>query len=239
MKVNLRLCFPASCSLLLAACASPGLVDTGQVAITTPDALPAPAIGDLVEGARPHFVGPFDQLSVDVLGLPELSRQVRVDASGRIALPLAGSVDVNGKSPEEIAGLVRDRLGASYVKNPMVTVTVNETVSQTLTVDGEVRAPGIYPVLGRMTLIKAIASAQGTTEVANASHVVVFRRVQGRQMAALYDLRAIRLGAYADPLVYTNDVVVVGESNARRLFPQVLQAAGLIMTPIVTVLNNL
>lgn len=239
MKASLRFCCGTFSALLLAACASPRLVDTGQVAITTPDALPAPTVADVVDGVRPHFVGPFDQLSVDVLGLPELSRQVRVDANGHIALPLAGSLDVTGKSPEEIADLIQGRLRASYVKNPLVTVTVNETVSQTLTVDGEVRAPGIYPVLGRMTLIKAVASAQGTSEVANAAHVVVFRKVQGKQMAALYDLRAIRLGAYPDPLVYTNDVIVVGESSARRLFPQILQAAGLIMTPIVTVLNNL
>jgi polysaccharide biosynthesis/export protein len=225
--------------LALSACASPGLIDTGQVAITTPEALPPPSVADLTDGTRPHFIGPFDEIAVDVLGLPEFSRQVRVDAHGDVSVPLAGSISVTGKSPEELALLIEDRLRASYVKNPRVTVTITETVSQTVTIEGEVRTPGIYPVLGRMTLLRAIASAQGTTEVANTNHVVVFRRVEGRDMAALYDLRAIRLGAYRDPQIYTNDVVVVGESNARRLFPQILQAAGLIMTPIVTVLNNL
>jgi len=89
-----------------------------------------------------------------------------------------------------------------------------------------------------MTLMRAIASAQGTSEVANTNHVVVFRQVGGQQMAALYDLRAIRLGAYADPQVYTNDVIVVDESNARRLFPQILQAIGIAMAPLVAVLDN-
>jgi len=224
--------------LALAACSSPGLIDTGQVGITTPEALPPPTVADLTDGTRPHFVGPFDEIAVDVLGLPELSRQVRVDANGDVQVPIAGSVSVVGKSPEELATVIEDRLRASYVKNPKVTVTVTETVSQTITIDGEVRTPGIYPVLGRMTLIRAIASAQGTTDIADTNHVVVFRRVEGRQMAALYDLRAIRLGAYQDPQIYTNDVVVVGESNARRLFPQILQAAGLIMTPLITVLDN-
>ena len=226
-------------SLALASCATPALIDNGQVVIATPDTLPPPTLVDLTDGERPHHVGPFDQIAVDVLGVPELSRQVRVDAAGNIAIPLAGSMAVTGLSPEEIAALVESRLRATYMKNPSVTVTVLETVSQTITIDGEVRLPGIYPVLGRMTLMRAIASAQGTNEVAATTHVVVFRRVEGRQMAALYDLRAIRLGAYQDPMVYTNDIVVVGESNARRLFPQILQAAGLIMTPIVTVLNNL
>ena len=226
-------------ALALSSCSSPGLIDTGAVAIVAPEALPAPTVADLTNGARPHYVGPFDQVSIELLGLPELSRQVRVDAAGHIALPLAGTIDVSGKTPEDLTAIIEERLRGSYVRDPRVTVTVNDTVSQTVTVDGEVRLPGVFPVVGRMTLIKAIASAQGTTDVANTNHVVVFRRVDGQQMAALYDLRAIRLGAYEDPEVYTNDVVVVGESNARRLFPQILQAAGLIMTPIVTVLSRI
>ena len=238
MKRPVRPLFLLPVLLAVPSCASPDLVDTGQVAITSADALPAPTVADLTAGERPHYVGPFDEISVDVLGLPELSRQVRVDAAGHVAVPLAGSIDVTGKSPEELALAIEDRLRSSYVRDPHVTVTVTETVSQTMTVDGEVRTPGIYPVIGRMTLMKAIASAQGTSDIAQTSHVVVFRRVEGQQMAALYDLRAIRLGAYRDPDIYTNDVVVVGESNARRLFPQILQAAGLLMTPLVTVLDN-
>ncbi|MBO9518984.1 MAG: polysaccharide biosynthesis/export family protein [Porphyrobacter sp.] len=192
----------------------------------------------MTDGVRPHFVGPFDEIAVDVLGLPELSRQVRVDASGHVAVPLAGSIDTAQKSPEQLASEIEDRLRRNFVKNPIVTVTVTETVSQTVTVDGEVRSPGIYPVLGRMTLMKAIASAQGTNEIADTNHVVVFRKVDGQQMAALYDLRAIRMGAYQDPQVYTNDLVFVGESNARRLFPQILQGLTVLMTPLVAILDN-
>jgi polysaccharide export outer membrane protein len=224
--------------LALPSCTSAGLVDTGEVTIKSADALPPPAVTDLTDGRRPHYVGPFDEISVDVFGLPELSRQVRVDSSGHVALPLAGSIDVTAKSPEELARLIEDRLRGSYVKDPRVSVAIIDVVSQTITVDGQVRAPGIYPVLGRMTLMRAIASAQGTSEIADTNHVVVFRQVDGQQMAALYDLRAIRLGAYVDPPVYTNDVIVVDESNARRLFPQILQAVGIAMTPLVAVLGN-
>lgn len=223
---------------ILASCSTPGLVNTGQVAIVSPETLPAPTVADLTDGERPHYVGPFDQIAVDVLGLPEISRQVRVDADGNVAIPLAGSISVTGKNPDELARLIEQRLRSGYVRDPRVTVTVIETVSQTMAVEGEVRTPGIFPVIGRMTLLKAISSAQGTTDIADTNHVVVFRRVSGQSMAALYDLRAIRLGAYEDPLIYTNDIVVVGESNARRVFPQILQAAGLILTPVVTVLSR-
>jgi polysaccharide export outer membrane protein len=57
-------------------------------------------------------------------------------------------------------------------------------------------------------------------------------------MAALYNLDAIRRGTYADPRLYADDVVIVGDSPARRLFRDILQAAPLIVTPIVALLQN-
>jgi polysaccharide biosynthesis/export protein len=224
-------------TFVLIGCSSPQLIDTGRIDIVAADALPAPTLEDLAAGQRPHLIGPFDQLSVEVFGLPELGRQVRADASGRIALPLAGSIEVAGKTPDQVGELIEQRLRSSYVREPRVTVSVLETVSQVVTVDGEVDMPGVYPVTGRMTLMRAVARAQGTSEFARTSHVVVFRTVEGQRMAALYDLRAIRLAAYEDPEIFPADVVVVGESTARRIFPQIVQAASLILTPLVTVLD--
>jgi polysaccharide biosynthesis/export protein len=224
--------------LVLSGCASPKLIDTGEVAIVSPAGLPPPTEADLTAGVRPNLIGPGDSISVEVFGLAELSREVRVDAEGNVALPLAGTMSVLGKTPAEFSAEVEERLRANYVREPQVTVGVTQVVSQVVTVDGAVRRPGVYPVVGQMTLMRAIARAEGTTDFARTSHVVVFRTVEGQQMAALYDLRAIRLGAYQDPQVYTNDVVVVGDSAALRLFPSILQASGLLLSPLVTLLNN-
>ncbi|WP_196782026.1 hypothetical protein, partial [Salmonella enterica] len=73
-----------------------------------------------------------------------------------------------------------------------------------------------------MTLMRAVATAKGTTEFAKLDDVVIFRTVNGQKMAALYNLKAIRQGAYDDPEVFANDVVVVGDSPARRLFKDIL-----------------
>lgn len=226
------------CALALAGCAGPRLIDTGRVAIVEAGDLPAPTRTDLAGGERVHLIGPFDRLSVEVFGLAELSRQVQVDANGDVSLPLVGSVQASGRTPMELEALLAERLRANHVRDPRVTVSALETVSQTVTVDGQVRMPGLYPVVGQMTLMRAIARAQGTTELAQTSHVVVFRTIEGRRMAALYDLRAIRLAAYEDPQVYPNDVVVVSESTARRIFPQIVQGASLLVAPLVTVLDN-
>lgn len=222
----------------LAGCASNDLVDTGAVSIVQADALPPPSQSDLVAGTRPSLIGPGDALAIDVFGLPELSREVRVDSAGMIAMPLAGTIAVSGDTPEQIAQKVETLLRANFVREPRVSVGVTETVSQVVTVEGEVERPGIYPVLGKSTLMRAIARAEGTNDYADPNHVVVFRTVEGRRMAALYDLRAVRRGAYADPEIYANDVVVVGESQARRIFPMLATAASVLLTPLVAILDN-
>lgn len=220
------------------ACSAPKMAEAGEVATVPASMLPAPTEADLVEGARRHLIGPGDTISVEILGLPEFSRQVQVDASGEVSLPLAGTVSVLGTDPEELSHLIEARLRQSFVRDPRVTVAIVETVSRVVTVGGEVDRPGVYPVIGKTTLMRAIARASGTSDFARTSHVVVFRTVDGQDMAALYDLRAIRLGAYRDPEIYANDVVEVGESNARRLFPQIIQAASLLTAPLVTILSN-
>jgi polysaccharide biosynthesis/export protein len=89
-----------------------------------------------------------------------------------------------------------------------------------------------------MTLRRAIASATGLSEFAKQDEVVILRTVDGRKMAALYNIDAIRRGAYADPAIYANDVVVVGDSPTRRRFRDFVSLAPLLAAPLVAILNN-
>lgn len=201
------------------------------------EALPEPTRTDLLV-ARPYYLGPLDQLSIDVVGIPELNqRDIQVDASGRINFPLVGTIEVAGKTPSEAAGLIRNGLRARYVRNPEVSVNLKNTVSQVVTVEGEVREPGMYPVIGHMSLLRAVASAKGTSEFAKLDDVVILRTVEGKNYAALYNIKALRQGAYADPEIYANDVVVVGDSRARRLFRDLLTIVPLLSTPLVLLLQ--
>jgi len=199
--------------------------------------MPPPTREDLLLQQRSYLIGPQDKVIVDVYGVPELSKTIQVDASGTIALPLVGVIEASGKSTTELATLITDRLRARYVRDPQVTVSA-DTINQAITVDGEVEKPGQYPVNGRMTLMRAVASAEGTAQYADDTYVVVFRQVASQQMAALYDLRAIRQGMYADPEVYANDIVFVGESNGRRLFTTIIQAGALVTAPIVALIQR-
>lgn len=223
----------------LAACAStPRLEPGAHLTQVDATALPPPAgaIGPAQE--RTYRIGPFDKLAINVFGVPELSQTIQVDAAGRIALPLVGDIEAAGKTPQDVSNEITERLRGRYVRNPQVSVNVEETVSQVVTVDGQVREPGLYPVLGRMTLMRTIASAKGASEFARLQDVVIFRRVGDQEMAALYNLAAIRRGVYPDPEIFANDVVVVGDSPSRRLFRDILQAAPLAVAPIVALVQR-
>jgi polysaccharide export outer membrane protein len=199
--------------------------------------LPAPDRNDLTAGDRPSLIGPLDTIQVDVFNVPELSREMQVDASGRISMPLVGTIDARGKTAGELGTAIESALRGRYVRNPDVTVNIRSSVSQVVTIDGQVVEPGLYPVTNQMTLLRAIASAKGLSEFAREDDVIILRTINGRKMAGLYNIDAIRRGAYGDPAIYANDVVVVGDSPQRRMFRDLVSLAPLIAAPLIAILN--
>ena len=83
-----------------------------------------------------------------------------------------------------------------------------------------------------------MALAGGTTEYSKLDDVVIFRTVKGEKLAALYDVKAIRHGQYADPEVFPNDVVVVGDNTARRYFKDLLQVVPIIAGPLIVAIQS-
>lgn len=233
-------------ALSLSACAkAPPLGSTAagvgdnKVQVVASDALPAPDRADLFAQDRPYMIGPFDKLTIDVFGIEELSnKEVQTDAGGRISFPLAGVIDTAGKTPAELEDIIEERLRGRYVRNPQVSVNLKETVSQVVTVDGEVKEPGLYPVIGRMTLMRAVATAKGTSELADTGSVIIYRTVKGQKMAALYNLKSIRRGVYEDPEVFANDVVVVSDSQRQKLLKNLPAYLGVLATPLILLLQT-
>lgn len=224
-------------AVVLSGCAGqPRLESTQRLTVVRDSTtLPAPDRNDLTAADRPALIGPLDTILVDVFNIPDLSRELQVDASGRIAMPLAGTIDARGKTAEELGQSIEAALRGRYVRNPEVTVNIKSSVSQVVTIDGEVVEPGLYPVTNQMTLLRAIASAKGMSEFARAEEVIILRSVNGQKMAGLYNVEAIRRGAYDDPPIYANDVVVVGDSPQRRMFRDVVSLAPLLAAPLIAI----
>lgn len=180
-------------------------------------------------GPAKYRIGVLDVLSVRVFQEPEMSfEQIAVDAAGRINFPFIGEVDAAGKTPVELSDEIELRLGTRYIRDPQVVVGVVTSAGQRVTVDGEVRQPGVYEVAGTSSLIEAIARAQGTTEVAVDDEVVVFRQIDGERYGAIFDLRAIREGRVPDPEILGGDRIVVGFSATRGVYRDILRAAPLL-----------
>jgi len=236
----MRRIFPILLSaVLLSACGGrQPLVSTPRLTVVEDSqALPAPNRTDLTAADRPALIGPLDTIQVDVFNVPELSREMQVDASGRISMPLAGTIDARGRTAGELAGAVEAALRGRYVRNPEVTVNIKSSVSQVVTIDGQVDEPGLYPVTNQMTLMRAIASAKGLSEFAREDDVVILRTVDSRKMAGLYNIAAIRRGDYDDPSIYANDVIIVGDSPQRRLFRDFVALSPIIAAPLIAILQ--
>lgn len=221
-------------AMLFGACAQ----DT-RVSSTMPAGAAAygiiPASGAAPPNLGSYRIGPLDTLDVTVFQEPELSvKAMQVDAAGLIALPLVGSVNARGMTALELSEELKNLFGAKYLKNPQVTVTVASSVSQKISIQGEVTEAGVYPVSGPTTLLEAISMAKGETDLAKLNEVVVFRNINGQRMGAVFDIGSIRRGEAADPLMQSSDLVVVGYSSARRFWQNVVRA-----TPILGVFTRI
>jgi polysaccharide biosynthesis/export protein len=115
-------------------------------------------------GSGLYRVGPEDELKIEFFGVPELSREYRVDGRGHIVMPLVGQVAVAGLTLDEIEETVAARYAESYLRSPQVSARVTEYRSQQFTVVGAVAHPRVYSVSRQTTLIEALAMAGGVTQ---------------------------------------------------------------------------
>jgi polysaccharide export outer membrane protein len=110
-------------------------------------------------------------------------------------------------------------LNARYLRGATVSVSLDRAANFTVTVDGEVRKPGVYQIPGaRLSLLQAVALGEGVTELAKLDEVLIIRETGGRRYVARFDLGEIRSGRMADPQIQQSDIIVVGYSQASQLF---------------------
>lgn len=166
-------------------------------------------------GSPSYVIGPMDVLQITVFNAPDLSKTFPVAEDGKINLPLIGPTRAAGKSTADLEREIQKRLDAGYMRSPQVNVMVREYNSSRVTVEGAVRAPGVFPLQGRDTLEQAIAKAGGVDRERASDSVSVFRVVDGARTMIQYDLGAIHSGQAEDPEVEPGDLVVVGESTAK------------------------
>jgi polysaccharide biosynthesis/export protein len=176
------------------------------------------SLSDAGQG-RDYRIGPNDVLEVEVLDLDKdnSKRTVRVNTAGAVSLPLIGPVVVAGLSAQQAESRIAARYSEKYLQNAQVSVFIKEFTTERITLDGAVAKPGIYPLTGQITLLRALALAGGFGSIANPNEVMLFRQNQkGEREMATFDVDLIRAGKSEDPLIKGDDLIVVQRDPARR-----------------------
>lgn len=167
--------------LVLAGCYNPkeeklNMMMAESHVMKTPESKDAEAFNrELLAGARIStdpgdlLLGPGDLLQVEVFEAKELAAKVRVSSRGYVTLPLVGPVAVKGLSAREAELRIEKLYREKYIKDPHVSVFVEEHFSQRVTLVGEVKKPGTFDYPRKMRLLDVLSLAGGLTEKAGRS----------------------------------------------------------------------
>ena len=215
------LAMAAATAMAMAQTSMPG----SAAAAASPPAAPAAVVPsnqpqplDSLAGMNADYlIGPNDLIDIEVYGVPELSRTVRVNSSGAVSLPLVERVVLLGLTGQQAEEKIAAAYSEKYLQNPQVSAFIKEFTTRRITIEGAVTKPGIYPITGQLTLLRALALAGGGAKFADLSEINLFRMGPNGQPVPTqtFDLEAIREGKEVDPLIVPDDVIVVKRSAAR------------------------
>ena len=142
-----------------------------------------PASSKQVESTPNYIIGPGDSVQIFVWRNPELTTTVPVRPDGKITTPLIEDVPASGKTPTQLARDM-EKILAKYIREPVVTVIVNEFVgpySQQVRVVGEAAKPQALAFREKMSLLDVMITVGGLTEFADGNKASIVRYVNGER----------------------------------------------------------
>jgi len=187
--------------------------------VATP-AEPLPGAAELTHESL-LSIGSGDLIEVDVLGVDELSRRVRVLSDGTITLPPMGNFLIAGLSVRQAeAKIAQLLLDQQLVNDPQVSVFVAESVGGGVSVQGAVTTPGVYQLFGRNTLIEVVGQAGGLTRDAGGRILVLREMSNGEQETIDVDVdRLVEEGdASVNITLVPGDIVVVPRGRQLKVY---------------------
>lgn len=183
----------------------------------------------LADAPETLLIGPGDTLHVQVLDTPELEQHPRVTDAGDIPLIGVGNLHVAGLTPAGAAAQIRIRLiSTHYMNHPDVTVTVEQYATQTVSVLGQVKAPGAYPISTPRSVLSVVALAGGLTETAD--HNITIQRRDSTQPPISYMLsNDARVAIQHEVQVFPGDTVIVPKAGIAYVLGDVGRPGGFVM----------
>jgi polysaccharide export outer membrane protein len=145
-----------------------------------------------------YRIGPDDVLAISVFGHDDLTKTSKVGPEGLVNFPLIGNVHAAGRTVDDVAAEIQERLAKDFLVDPHVTVSVWEYLSQWVNVIGEVAKPGRYYMTGPTSLIDAISQAGGLRPGAGESVLVTRRPLEANPADAGEILRFSAMSLFGD-----------------------------------------
>lgn len=131
-----------------------------------------------LESSAPYQLASGDRLRIIVFGQDNLSNIYAVDGTGRISMPLIGTIDVQGRTTQQLERAIEGKLRAGYLREPKVSVEVD--AYRPFFVLGEVTNSGQFPFVNGMTVQTAVAIAGGFTPRGQRSYAEITRLMDGQ-----------------------------------------------------------
>jgi len=184
-------------------------------------------------------IGIGDLLQVTMFGTQDFNADFRVSSSGNISLPPLGLVHVAGMSTSEAEkSIERQLVEGGFYREPRVSVFEKEYVTQGVSILGEVKTPGVYPLLADRHLLDLLSQAGGLTP--NASKTVSVTHA-GQNTPSVVTLSPDpELAATSNPAILTGDTIVVATAGVVYVIGNVNKPGGYPMTDNqITVLQAL
>jgi polysaccharide export outer membrane protein len=185
------------------------LVAAAQQTTAKGDAAQAPAAKGTTANDPDYVIGVEDVISIVVWHEPEMSRAMAVRPDGKLALPLIGEFEADGKTPAQLQAELSKKL-QELIKNPDVTVIVQDIKSQKFNILGEVQKPGVYPLTKPMTVLYAVAMAGGFRDFAKPKKMYILRKSKdGNSSKIPVNYNNVIKGADKNVELESRDTVVV------------------------------
>lgn len=171
-------------------------------------------------------IGPGDMLHLKVLEAPELEQSSRVSDAGMLTLILGGKVQVAGLTPAEAAvAIERTLVEGHYMLTPHVSVTTEQTATQNVTILGQVRTPGSYPIATPRPILDVLALAGGLNDLAQRK--VTIQRHASKERVDYVLSNSANAALDANVPVYPGDTVLVPKADVVYVLGDVNRPGGI------------
>ena len=133
-----------------------------------------------------YQIGPGDVLIISVWKEEDLQQQVLVRPDGGISFPLVGDLKASGLSVSELTERLESRL-KKFIPDPVISVSVAQTVSQKIYVVGKVARPGVYNATHYMDVLQLLSLAGGVTVFAESDEIKIIRKTGDKKEVFIFD----------------------------------------------------